>query len=250
MDTLGTITPQLTGATETEHRTEAIERLRYLAQTGNCGLVTGPAATGKSWCLGELASQLRREAISVAQLNLTAVSAQELPWLIASRLGSGLTPGSDAMECWMWLQDYAEATRTSHRKLAFLIDHIERADERVIAPLSRIMDSFNGSCSWIFAGGDSLSATWRNFLQRYVWLKVELHPLADRESRQVLSRDLLDSGSRARFTPEGMAAAQRLAQGKIRRLHQIAELAALASETDSLTEIDAELVDELAAELI
>jgi len=86
MDTLGTILPQPAGLAEAEHRTEALERLRYLVHSGTSGMVSGPSGAGKSWCLNELARQLRREGISIDQINLAAVTAEELPGIIASRV--------------------------------------------------------------------------------------------------------------------------------------------------------------------
>jgi len=250
MDTLGTITPQPASPAEAEHRTEALERLRYLAHSGTCGLVSGPTGTGKSWCLSELARQLRREGVSAAQIDLAAVSPQELPWLVSLRLGSGLFTGTGPVECWMWLQDFADASRASRRRLTFLIDHLEHADESVIAPLNRIIHAFGGSCSWIFAAAETIAPGWKSFLNEYVWLRIELQNLARRESLQLLSRDMLQRGSAARFTPDGIEAAQQIAQGRIRKLQQLAELASLASEADGLTQIDADMVHALAGELI
>lgn len=250
MDTLGTITPQTTDTTETAHRIEALERLRYLAHSGTCGLVSGVSGSGKSECLNELARRLRREGMSVAQINLTAVSAPELPWLMSSRLGAGLSIASSAIDCWMWLQEYAEASRSSRRQLAVLVDQIDRSEDAVIAPLRRMVDAFGSSCAWIFATGESLSPAWHTFLNEQVWLRVELQNLTRRESQQLLSRDLLQRGSSARFTPDGIEAVQELAQGHVRQLQHIAELAALASEADGITQFDADMVRSLTSEFL
>lgn len=250
MDTLGTILPLHAGIAEAEHRTEAMERLRYLVHSGASGLICGPAGTGKSWCLQELARQLRREGVSVAQLSLAAVTAEEFPVLFASRLGSGLPVGISPAETWMWLSDYAAACRSSRRRLALLLDQMEYSQESLIAPLIRLMDAFHGSCSWIFAANDSLSSPWKAFLSEKVWLRVELQNLGRRESLQLLFRDMLQRGTKARFTDDGIEAVQEIAQGRIRRLQQLAELASIASEVDGLTKIDAPTVHALAAELV
>lgn len=249
MDTLGTIVPQSAAGAQTEHRTEALERLRYLVHAGTCGLVTGAPGTGKTWCLRELATQLRREGISVALMNLAAVSAQEFPWLVAAKLGSGLTANSDQAACWMWLQEYAESSRGSRRRMTFLIDHIEHAEDFVVAPLRRLLDAFGESCSWIFAARDPVPLAWNSFLSEHSWLRVEMQRLAERESLQILSRNLIQRGCSARFTPQGITAAQQLAQGKIGRLQRLAELASLACEAEGVTQIDEEMVRSLATEL-
>lgn len=249
MDTLGSIIPHITAGAECEHRTEAIERLKYLAHTGHSGLLTGPHGTGKTRCLAELATQLRREGVSVAQVNLTAVSAEEVPWRISTRLGSGLLSGTRDLECWLWLQEYAEATAMTQRRLAFLLDHVDRADDAVIRPVNRMMDAFGSRCSWIFAGGSDLSPAWTAFLNEHVWLRVELKDLARREAMQLLTRDLLERGCTARFTPDGIDAAQEISQGRVGQLRRLAELAALAIEADGGSEIDRHLVEALSLEM-
>jgi len=250
MDTLGTITPQAAGMAEAEHRTEALERLRYLAHSGTSGLISGLPGTGKTRCLTELARQLRREGKAVAQISLAGVTGTEFPWLLSQILGSGLSSSSDPIDCWQWLHDYSAACRSSHRQLVLLVDQVEYADENVIISLRRMMDGFERNCAWIFAARNTLSPVWKAFLHEQVWLRVELQPLTGREARQVLSREMLQHGSPARFTAEGGEAAQQIAQGRIRRLQQLAELAALASSLEGVTEIDAEMVQAMAEEVV
>lgn len=249
MDTLGSIIPHITTGAESEHRTEAIERLKYLAHTGHSGLITGPQGSGKSRCLAELATQLRREGVSVAQLNLTAVTSEEVPWQISTRLGSGLLSGTRDLECWLWLQEYAESTAMTQRRLAFLLDHVDRADDSVIRPINRMIDAFGNRCSWIFAAGSHISPAWTAFLNEHIWLRVELKDLAQREAMQLLTRDLMERGCSARFTPDGVDAAQEIAQGRVGQLRRLAELAALAIEAEGGAEIDRNLIQALCEEM-
>jgi len=150
----------------------------------------------------------------------------------------------------MWLHDYSVASRSSRRRMAMLLDHVEHAEESLIAPLNRVMDGFDRSCAWIFAANESTSPAWKTFLGEKIWLRVELRNLAPRESLQLLSRDMLQRGTAARFTADGIEAVQEIARGRIRRLQQLAELAAIACEVDGVEQINAEMVHALAAELV
>jgi hypothetical protein len=249
MDTLGTITPQITPDAENEHRTEAMERLRYLGQSGRDGLLVGAAGTGKTRLFGQLASQLRREGIAVAQVNLTGVGGPEIAHQIACRLGLGLPLQTMEFETWARLQDYAESARATRRKMAFLVDHLDRARESVFLPISRLMDLFGDNCAWLLASRSLSGDRWQSFLSERSWLRVELRDLQPRESAQMLSKDGLVSPCPVRFTPEGMTAAHELTGGRMRSLNQLLELATLALEAEGLEEIDAELVHALAEEV-
>ncbi|SFJ18671.1 hypothetical protein [Planctomicrobium piriforme] len=249
MDTLGTISLQIAPCAETEHRTEALERLRYLAQSGKYGLLLGSEGTGKSWLFGQLARQLRREGVAVAQLNLSGMAGLELPYQVAGRLGLGVTTSASLLEVWSRLQEYAEAGRSMKRSLAFLVDHIDRADESALVPLGRLMELFNWNCGWLMASRSPCPSVWQSFFQGRSWLKVELKDLQPRETAQLLARDMSERAIAAQFTSEGVTAAHELTAGRIRRLRQLAELASVAVEAEGLKEIDADLLRSLAAEL-
>jgi hypothetical protein len=249
MDTLGTITPQFTPCEKTERRTEALERLRYLGQTGGCGLLSGPVGSGKSWLLSQLARQLQRNGIGVAQINLAGLAASELPFQVASRLGLGIPPQARLIELWSTLQDYAEALRGTPRQIAFLLDHVERAEDSAIAPLERLIDLFSHRSAWLLATRPDASAGWQQFAQHRSWLRIELLPLELRETAQLFSREVAQRDARLRLQPDTMTAVQEVTAGEIRRLHQLAEVTVLAAEAEDREEIDRELILSIAAEV-
>ncbi len=249
MDTLGTITARIADSDEETPNTEAFERLAYLGRTGGLGVLFGASGTGKSWLLSELAKQLRREAIAVAELNLTGMAGTELPGLIARRLGLGTTNGTPEFELWARLQEYAEAREGIRRPMAFLVDHLDQARESTATSLSRLLELFRRDCGWILSCRTPCQDRWTNLLQDRSWLRVEMQELQPRESAQILGRELAKSEHPIRMTPEAVATAHQLSAGKIRRLRLLAELSSIAAEAEQLTEIDEELLYKLAAEL-
>jgi hypothetical protein len=249
MDTLGTIHPQMSSGVEISPRIEVIERLRYLCQTGNRGVLAGESGTGKSCLLAELSSELSHEGLSASIIDLTGVTKDEIPYLLGTRLGCGMPPQADPLELWTWLQECGEASGSSHRKLVFLIDHLDQADPEVQFPLGRLVQTFAGSAAWVFAVRSPIRQPWLSFLNDRAWLKVQLGALQPNETLQFLTRDLLERDQHVQITPDGGEAAHVLAAGRLRRLRQLAELASVAIEADHLQQLDAELIQAIALEL-
>lgn len=250
MDTLGTIDKPISWACDTARRTEALERLRYLALTGACGHLTGASGTGKSWLFSQLAGQLRRNGISVAQLNLTGVTGAEIPLLLASRLGLGMSSRSDPLAVWTCLHEYAQGSRQSNRRMAILVDHADRADGTAIAPLGRLLEAFSGTCAWLFATQPlQASDPLLRLLQQRAWLRIELQPLRQDESAQVLADSLAREEAALPVTDTAVESAQALTQGQFRRLRLLAELTARAVETEDISEINGDLIRSVAEEM-
>lgn len=249
MDTLGTIAPPPSAAAEPDQRTEALERLKYLAHAGACGLLTGKPGSGKSWLFAQLAAQLRREGLAVAQIDVGGLSDAELPAQVAARLGLGVSPRIDRLELWSLLEELAEASQRTGRRMALLLDHVERADERLSAPLGRLMDLFGSSCAWLLAGAPGLAVPFEQLLHRRAWLRVELGSLERTDVARILSRELLSRDASLRLTPDAIDVAAAAAEGRIGRLCRLAELAALAAEAEESGEISGDLLRTLQQEL-
>ncbi|HWL09612.1 MAG TPA: ATP-binding protein [Planctomicrobium sp.] len=248
MDTLGTIVPKITGFTETAPRIEAFERLRYLGQNRGTGVLFGEAGTGKSFLLERLAQQLRRDGISVAQINLSGLGGPEIAHQVAIRLGLGVSFHAPEFEIWARIQEYSESGRLTGVRLAFLLDHFDRTRESALMPLARLMDLFVDQAAWVISSRP-VGDRWKTFLDERHWLQVELKELQPRESAQMLTRHIHESLPNVHFTPDGLAEAHELSGGEIRCLKQLAELAALTAEVDGFAEIDAETLRSLVSEL-
>lgn len=254
MDTLGTIVPHLSEAATSDSRVEAQERLRFLAHTGGRGLLTGASGTGKSWLLSELAGQLRREGLAVAEIDMTAVDSREFPGLVASRLGLGVAVGMDSIELWSVLQDHAESSRRMGRRMSFVLDHADRADGSVWNALLRLMEQYGPSCAWLLAcrtPADSVADQpgW-SVLRDQAWLRIELPKLERRDASQLLSRDLAKRGNSTSISPAAIDAALEITGGEARCMKQLSQLAGLAMESDEIRELDEAVILELAKELL
>ncbi|WP_437205736.1 AAA family ATPase [Planctomicrobium sp. SH664] len=249
MDTLGTITPAMGPVVETDQRTEALERLQYLAETRSSGVLVGESGLGKSWLLSQLARQLRLNGFACAQIDLTGLEGSELPARICAVLGSGLSPLAPAVEVWAWLQDYAQSAGQVHRRLVFLLDHLDRAAESVVIVLERLMSLFGSSSTWLFGTRPQISLAMQTLLSERTWLRIELAPLKRDEAARVLTQDFVQGRQPVRISPAGIDAAWEECHGRLRRLRQLAELACIAAQVEGAREVSDEMVREAALEL-
>ncbi len=249
MDTLGTISPKISDITESARRQEALERLRYLGETGGTGILFGESGTGKSHLLEQLAQQLRRQGVTTISINLSGMGGPELARQVAIRFGLGIPFHAQEFEIWSRLQEFGESARFAGHRIAFVLDHLERAKESIQSPLARLLDLFVDRCAWLIASRPNGCERWHQFLEDRNWLRVELKQLQPRESNQFLGRHFTSHAPHAQLTEDGATEAHKLAEGRIRRLRHLAELATLAVEAEGLTEINAELVRCLAQEL-
>lgn len=251
MDTMGTISSEIPSSyADSQSRTEALERLRYLGRNGGKGILTGTNGTGKTWLLQQLVKQLRRDGVAVAYLNLNGVGGPELAHQFAARLGLGVSFQAAEFEVWARLQDYTEAARHIRRPIAFVIDHLDRAKESVFGPLSRLMDMFGERCSWLMSSREITGDRLTTFVSDRSWLRVELLPLLPMESARVLNKVSSQQPSAAMYTTDGVVAAHEFSAGRLRQLRQLAELASMAAEVEDVDAITGELVYSVTSEII
>jgi type II secretory pathway predicted ATPase ExeA len=177
------------------------------------------------------------------------VTGQEIPYLIAGRLGAGCSSRTSSLELWSQLQDHAESAQRMRRRVAFLLDDVDRADESALPALGRLIELFGASGSWLFSARSAGSSGALRVLADRLWLRIELPPLSRQVAQQVLARELAHGTAPARLTPEAVEAAHELAAGRIRRLRQLAELASLTAEAEQRTDITADLIRALGEEL-
>lgn len=250
MDTLGKIVPATSQITGTRPRTEVLERLRYLAHRDTCGVLSGGPGAGKSALLGKLAGQLRREGCSVIEINLNGVDGEELPHLLAARLGLGISLHLSQRSVWALLTEYASGRSLSRSRLVLILDHLDRADASVLAALDRAMQVFSHGCGWLVSARSNVPAMLKSFVRERAWLRVELKELTSEESAQVLARELAGGAAPVHMTPEAADFTVALARGRVDRLQQLAELASLAAQAEGIPVVGQEQLAAITEELL
>ena len=249
MDTLGIIRPSLKTERSLHPRTEALERLRYLALQHRCGLLIGRRGTGKSDLFARLAGELQREGFETSLINLAGLSAEELPQIIAAELGLGLEPNADKVLTWATLQDYARAAGQSGSQQVVLFDQLDRADESSAIVFERLLSLFDGAFACLFASRPQLCKPFRSLMKNHCWMQVSIERMNASDVSQILAKEVHSHSQDLRLTQDAIAAAQHATAGRVDKLKRLAELASIVAETDDLQEINESVIRSLIGEL-
>lgn len=249
MDTIGKIRPSSKSIQAPSQRTEALERLRYLAVQQRCGVLIGRRGTGKSDLFARLANELHREGFETSLINLAGLSADELPQIIAAELGLGLEPTADKIQTWATLQDYANAVRQSNAHHVLMFDQLDRADVSTAVTFERLLSLFDGAFACLFASRPKLAKPYRVLMKNHCWMQVPLDRLNSNDASQLLAQEVHSRSHELHLTPGAIAAAQDATAGRVDKLKRLAELAVIAAEADHLDEIDNEVIRSLKREL-
>lgn len=234
---------------------EALARLNFLVeQHWRLGLLQGEAGSGKSLVLQVLASQLRRQGLAVAQLNLRGLDAREFLWRLSASIGLNPEVAPSPLGLWQQLDDQLTFFRYQQRKAVIILDGFETAARTVLPFVSRLvrLEALPGlRLSVIIAQPEQprSSLTARDLL-RLTDLRIELAPFTQDETEQFVQQALARAGcTRTVFTESGIVRLYELSQGLPRRVNQLAELALVAGAGQELHRIDAETVESVFLEL-
>ena len=154
---------------------EAAARLWYLVECRRrCGLLTGPAGTGKTALLAVLADQLTRSGCRVVRVDVGGLSGDEFRWRLNGELG--MFPGADDSQLLLWrkVQDSLEGMRAARLATVFVFDHVDQAGDDCRGPLRRLIQfqpHLRVAATILLAGRDC--PEWRPLAD----LRVELNRL-------------------------------------------------------------------------
>src|SRR5262245_26205095 len=85
---------------------EAVARLHFLVeQNWRLGLLSGEAGTGKSLLLQVLAASLRHRGVTVAQVSLRGLDAEEFLWRLAAGIGLNPDLADSPFSLWREIDD-------------------------------------------------------------------------------------------------------------------------------------------------
>lgn len=230
-------------------RTEALERLRYLAETGANGVLTGAAGTGKSTLFRQLSRELIRTGLPVCQMSLAGVSGTDLPALVAGQLGLGLPLAVSPQVVWSQLHDFSGSCRQTGARQVLLLEDVDRGDETLIRPLDRLLELFVDCGSCLFSSRTDPSPMLERFLNERTWLRIELGRLSRPAATQVVREATREQLTGRQVEPSGMEELIALSGGRLQRLHRLSALAGLAAETEEQPRIDRGFVKSVAEEL-
>ena len=239
---------------ESPSHEEALARLYFLIeQQRQCGILTGPAGTGKTALLTLLAKQLRRSQCQSVLLDVCGISGDELIWQLANALH--VAPAATARPFLLWrsVRDSLHGLSKSEQQIVLMFDHFDRGEADcpvVLEQLLRLTDGTGGGCTLLIAADETAISRSLSPLLPLVDLRIELSPLNRHETAYYVYESLKQAGAETElFDPSALDAIFAATGGLPREIGRLCELSLLAGMADKRTTIDAETVREAAANL-
>jgi type II secretory pathway predicted ATPase ExeA len=239
---------------ESSGHEEALARLMYLIEHHRrCGVLSGPAGTGKSLVL-EL---VRREAVrtggEVALVDLLGLTEREMLWAILAGLGLAPADEDSSYRLWRTLDDHVLASRHAQSPLILVLDHLDRAFADCIVAVERLHRLSAGGhtgLTLVLAVSSERAAGLGPTLRAISDLRIEV-PALDREQTQQYIETLLSRAGADRPLFDS-AALDRLfddTHGIPREVNRLCDLSLLAGMADEAEQIDDAIVSAAAEEL-
>src|SRR5262245_48047119 len=118
---------------------EALARLIFLVeQHRRCGVLSGPAGSGKSLVLEFLRRETLRTGAEVAAVDLIGLSCREMLWEILAALGRSTGIDDSPHRLWRLLHDHITANHEAHVPLVLILDHLDRAQPECVVAVERL----------------------------------------------------------------------------------------------------------------
>lgn len=242
---------------------EALSRLEFLVQSGcRCGLLLGDTGTGKSIVQQEFARQQRRETAAVAQFSVLGLSRQEFLWTLAAEMGSNPSTQTDEFACWRLVRDSLAKLYYQQQRFVVLLDDVDEAGTAgpgtkpnrevlaCIAILVRQNAALSSATTVIMSSRLATAGKVGKSLLDLAELRIDLVPWDEKETSNYITELLRQAGRDAPiFTKQALERIFALTRGVPRRINQLADLALIAGAGTQIKEIDADVIDNVSAEL-
>lgn len=233
---------------------EALARLLFLIENHRrCGVLSGPAGTGKSLILELLRREAARGTGEIARVDLFGRSARELLWEVSAELG--LCPGHDdgPHRLWRKLHDHVLANRYARAPLVLVLDHLDKGHAEctgVVERLQRLSALGDTGLTLILGVRGERTAALTETLRELSDLRIELAPLDREQTEHYVETLLFKAGaSRSFFEPSAFDRLFAETRGIPRALNRLCDLALLAGMADHATTIDDAMVAAASEEL-
>ncbi len=232
---------------------EALARMLFLVEERDrCGVLTGAAGTGKSTVLMRLHHQLRRSGWKSRRIDLAGVDHAGLLHRLAAELGANPSSDADPHDLWDQLELILAAAARVQQPWVFLYDHADRLRPGALSLLEQLLHAPESrGIVMLFASRQDGKTPLLKALGEHTSLRIELPALTVAQTQWYVEH-ALDRGqsSRAEFTLEASRLLARITQGVPRQINRLCRAVMLAANAEHRSEIDAELVQSIAEELL
>ena len=122
---------------------EALARLDHLLRRPfGCGVVLGPARSGKSAMLRNLAAASSRSGAQTAPVDGQGLDGRGLMWELAAQWRIAPTADGHSRRLAQGVRDYAHGATAAGERLAILVDHADRLEPDGARALVRLLHEF------------------------------------------------------------------------------------------------------------
>lgn len=230
--------------------TEALARLAYLLERPlGCGVVVGPARSGKSMLLRVLAEACRRSLARTAMLDGYGADSRSLMWELAAQWRIAPAVDGSSRILAQQVRDYLHGATRSGQRQAILVDHADRLDHSGVLALSRIVSEHEhiGGLTVLWASDMPLRGDAVDHLLPFTELRIECPALSRSDTAQ-FAKQVWDHSAGGTLSDDLAGEIAEQSHSDLRRaerLSRLAQLAALADgsniTTDMLSAVSAEL---------
>lgn len=233
---------------------EALARLRFLVEgRKRLGLMIGPSGAGKSLTLEVFAQQERRRAAIASRISLVGLESSELLMSLCDAWQVNVETGATTIERWAGIFARLAECRVCGTSVTLLLDDVDEARPETLQAIVRLL-LHDASSRWpltiVLAGRTEGVRSLPTRLLELVDLRIDVDGWESSDTAQFLADALRQAGRPAPlFTAGAAEAIHALSQGVARHIEQLADLALIAGAGRGLTQIDAEMIDSVHAEL-
>ncbi len=232
---------------------EALARMLFLVEERErCGLLIGPAGSGKSTLMIRLHQQLRRSGQKSCRIDLAGLDHVSLLHRVAVELGVNPSPNADPHELWDQVEQIIASAARVQQPWVLLFDHANRLRPGALSLLEQLLYSpHSRGIVMLFASRPEEQTALLKTLSEYSSLRIELSVLSLDETQSYVEFSL-DRGmvTTPEFTRDAVQLIARISGGVPRQINRLCRALLLAAQADDRHEIDSELVLSVTEQLL
>lgn len=232
---------------------EALARLMFLVeQRRRCGVLLGPAGTGKSLVLQVLVAEARRIPCEVVLIDLLGRTGREMLWETIAALGLAPQSEESPRVLWRMLSDHLTTNRYIHTPTVLCFDHVDRAEADCLVAIERVYQTAaaNTGVTLLLSARDGRLSRLTQTLPSIADLHVELPPL-DRDQTELYVETLLARAGATRmvFEPDAYDRMFADTRGIPRDINRLCDLALVAGMAEGVARVTESIVAAAAEQL-
>lgn len=234
--------------TESPVHVEALARLDFLLEGKSpCGLLLGPAGSGKTTVLAQFAEQARRGGALPAFINCCGDDA-----FVLTRIATGIQAeaAGEGAQLWRPIVQRLEEIRLEGLTAVLLLDDLDRASPTILTYVEQLLSIPDAPVTVVASARPETVQRIGSRLLEQVALRIDLAPWTEGETCAYLDTSVSKAGrAQPAFDTAAVKRLFELSGGAPRRVNQLAQLALVAGAGQKLVQVDEATIDAVQEEL-